>query len=155
MLDDIDKMIIHYLQGDIPLDPSPFAVIASKIRITEEQLLERMRRLKDQGILRRFGATLYHQRAGFKANAMVAWYVPDDRIDEVGSLMAGFREVSHCYERKIQGNKWKYNLFTMVHGKSKKECEDVAGKIAQKIKIKDYIVLLSLKEFKKTSPVYF
>ena len=155
MLDDLDKRIIHYLQGDLPLAPNPFAMLAKEIGITEKRLLERIRWLKEQGILRRFGATLYHQLAGFKANAMVAWYVPEEKIEEIGSLMAGFREVSHCYERKMHGNKWKYNLFTMIHGKSRKECQDIAKSISRKTKIRDYIILLSLKEFKKSSPVYF
>ena len=122
--------------------------------MSEEDLLERIRMLKKQGTLRRFGATLRHQLAGYKANAMVAWYVHEDNMEEIGHLMATFKEVSHCYERKVQG-KWKYNLFTMIHGKSKKECQDIARRIAENTGIKDYVLLLSLKEFKKTSPRYF
>ena len=155
MLDDLDKKIIHHLQGDIPLARDPFAVLAKKIGITEERLIKRIRQIKEQGILRRFGATLYHQNAGFKANAMVAWCVPEEKIEETGPLMAGFREVSHCYERKMHGNKWKYNLFTMIHGKSRKECQDIAKNISHKTGIEDYTVLISTKEFKKSSPVYF
>jgi DNA-binding Lrp family transcriptional regulator len=155
MLDDLDKKIIHYLQGDIPLVPSPFAVLAEKIGIPEKRLIERIRQLKEQGILRRFGATLYHQLAGFKANAMIAWHVPEEKIEEIGSLMASFREVSHCYQRKMHGNKWKYNLFTMIHGKSRKECHKIAENISHRTDIKDYTLLISIKEFKKSSPVYF
>lgn len=154
MVDDIEKRIIHYLQGDLPLTPMPFAVVAAKVGISQEELFERIKVLKKRGILRRFGATLYHQRAGYNANAMVAWYVPEDKIDEIGPFMASFKEVSHCYQRKTQGE-WKYNLFTMVHGKSKKECQDIAKRISEKTGISGYIILLTLKEYKKTSPAYF
>jgi len=154
MPDDLERRIIHHLQGDLPLTARPYAVLASKVGISEEEVLERIKLLKEQGTLRRFGATLRHQLAGYKANAMVGWYVPEDNMEEIGPLMATFREVSHCYERRIQG-KWKYNLFTMIHGKTKKDCEDIARRIAENTGIKDYVLLLSLKEFKKTSPEYF
>jgi DNA-binding Lrp family transcriptional regulator len=154
MPDDLERRIIHYLQGDLPVTARPFAVLASKVGISEEELLQRIKVLKEQGTLRRFGATLRHQLAGFRANAMVAWYVPEDNMDEIGPLMATFKEVSHCYQRRIQG-KWRYNLFTMIHGKSKKDCQNTARRIAEDTGIKDYVLLLSLKEYKKTSPKYF
>ena len=154
MPDDLERRIIQHLQGDLPLTARPYAVLASKVGISEEEVLERIELLKEQGTLRRFGATLRHQLAGYKANAMVGWYVPEDNMEEIGPLMATFREVSHCYERRIQG-KWKYNLFTMIHGKTEKDCEDIARRIAENTGIKDYVLLLSLKEFKKTSPEYF
>ena len=154
MLDDLERRIIHHLQGVFPLTARPFAVLAGKIGISEEELLERIKLQKEQGILRRFGVTLYHQLAGFKANAMVGWYVPEDKIEEIGHLMARFKEVSHCYQRRVQG-KWRYNLFTMVHGKSKKDCQGIARRIAENTGIKDYVLLLTLREYKKTSPKYF
>jgi DNA-binding Lrp family transcriptional regulator len=154
VLDDLERRIIHHLQGDLPLTARPFAVLAGKIGISEEELLERIKLQKEQGILRRFGVTLDHQLAGFKANAMVAWYVPEDKIEEIGPLMASFKEVSHCYQRRVQG-KWRYNLFTMVHGKSKKDCQGIARRIAENTGIKDYVLLLTLREYKKTSPKYF
>jgi len=154
MLDDLEKKIIHFLQGDLPLTERPFAVLAKRIGIDEGELLDRIKLLKEQGMLRRLGATLYHQRVGFKANAMVAWCVPDEKIDETGFLMAAFKEVSHCYQRKI-AEKWRYNIFTMIHGKSKKDCQGICKRIAEKTGIKDYVLLLTLKEFKKTSPRYF
>ncbi|NOQ95789.1 MAG: Lrp/AsnC family transcriptional regulator, partial [Desulfobacterales bacterium] len=119
-----------------------------------EDLLEKTQLLKGQGILRRFGATLRHQLAGFQTNAMVAWRVPEDKVEKSGTLMATFREVSHCYQRRIQGE-WKYNLFTMIHGKNNKDCEHIAKKIADMVEVNEYVVLLSLKEYKKTSPKYF
>jgi len=154
MIEELEKKIIHYLQGDLPVTPKPFALLADKIGIREEDLLEKTQMLKEQGILRRFGATLRHQLAGFHANAMVAWRVPEDKVEKSGNLMAGFREVSHCYQRRIHGE-WKYNLFTMIHGKNNKDCEHIAKKIADMVEVNEYVVLLSLKEYKKTSPKYF
>lgn len=154
MIEELEKKIIHYLQGDLPVTPKPFALLADKIGIREEDLLKKTQMLKEQGILRRFGATLRHELAGFHANAMVAWRVPEDKVEKSGNLMAGFREVSHCYQRRIHGE-WKYNLFTMIHGKNNKDCEHIAKKIADMVEINEYVVLLSLKEYKKTSPKYF
>jgi len=95
MLDDLERRIIHHLQGDLPLTARPFALLAGRIGISEEELIERIRLQRQRGILRRLGANLDPQLAGFKANAMVAWYVPEDKIEEIGPLMANFKEVSH------------------------------------------------------------
>ena len=154
MVDRLDKKIIRLIQGDLPLDVAPFSVMAEKIGISEKAFLTRVQAMKDQGIIRRFGATLRHQEAGFRSNAMVTWLVPEDRIEEVGQIMAGFREVSHCYQRRPQKD-WKYNLFTMVHGNSKKECFRIARMISTKTGISNYRLLFSEKEFKKTSMVYY
>jgi len=108
----------------------------------------------DSGIIRRFGATLHHQKAGFSANAMVAWIVPDSKVEEAGRIMAGFREVSHCYQRVTQGD-WKYNVYTMIHGNSRDECREIARRISKNTGINEYAVLFSVKEFKKTSMEYF
>lgn len=154
MVDELDKKIIGLIQGDLPLDPRPFAVMAERIGITEDEFVERVRSLKKRGIIRRFGATLYHQEAGFSANAMVAWLVRDDRIDEVGRAMAEFREVTHCYQRRPRED-WKYNLYTMIHGDNEDECYRIAQQISQKTGIDEYVLLFSEKEFKKTSMQYF
>jgi DNA-binding Lrp family transcriptional regulator len=154
MIDEVDKQIIQYLQGDLPVTACPFAVIAEKIGVSEAEFLERVELLREHRILRRFGATLRHQLAGFNANAMVAWRVPEERVDQAGRIMAAFKEVSHCYQRRVEGE-WEYNLFAMIHGKNKKDCESVAKRIADKVGIDDYVLLVSLKEYKKTSPTYF
>ena len=102
MIDDLDKKIIALIQGDIPIDHRPFAVMAEKIGVTEDQFISRVKSMLAAGVIRRFGATLHHLEAGFSANAMVAWVVPDDEIKEAGKIMAGFREVTHCYQRRPQ-----------------------------------------------------
>jgi DNA-binding Lrp family transcriptional regulator len=154
MLDDLDKKIIALIQGDLPLTAQPYAELAQKIGIAEELLLERIRNLKAQGIIRRFGATLRHQKAGFKANAMIAWQVPEQKIEETGASMAQYKEVSHCYQR-ITHPDWPYNLYTMIHGNDEEACRQIAQKIALETGIKDYVLLFSEKEFKKTSMRFF
>lgn len=154
MIDDLDKSVIRLIQGDLPVVRRPFAVLADQVGIHEGEFLKRVNRLKTQGILRRFGATLRHQKAGYGANAMVAWLVPDDRIDEVGKKLAQYREVTHCYQRNPQGD-WEYNLFSMVHGSNPEECHDIAEKMSDAVGIKAYELLFSEKEFKKTSMEYF
>ena len=154
MIEELEKKIIGLIQGDLPLTAHPFAVLAERIGISEDEFVARVRSLRERGIIRRFGATLRHQEAGFNANAMVAWAVPDDRIDEVGKAMAGFREVTHCYQRRPQGD-WKYNLYTMIHGDTQEECHRIAEGMSAETGIEDYILLFSQKEFKKTSMAYF
>jgi DNA-binding Lrp family transcriptional regulator len=154
MVDALDKKVIGLIQGDLPLDPKPFAVMAEKIGISEEEFVERVRSLKKRGVIRRFGATLRHQEAGFSSNAMIAWLVPEREVDEAGKIMAQFREVTHCYQRRPQKD-WKYNLYTMIHGDNEKECFKIAQRISRETGIEEYILLFSQKEFKKTSMRYF
>ncbi|MBW1721700.1 MAG: AsnC family transcriptional regulator [Deltaproteobacteria bacterium] len=154
MIDEMDRKIIQLIQGDLPLEPRPFRQLAEGMGISEEEFLRRISSLKKKGVIRRFGATLRHQEAGFNSNAMVAWVVPEERIEEVGKIMAGFREVTHCYERRPQGE-LRYNLYTMVHGENRETCYRIAERMSRKSGIKDFTLLFSEKEFKKTSMAYF
>ncbi len=154
MIEDIDKKIISQIQKDLPVHPQPFALMAEKIGISEEAFIERVKSLKQSGIIRRFGATLRHQEAGFKANAMIAWNAPEETIREMGKTFARFKEVSHCYHRAPKGD-WPYNLYTMVHGGSRNECREIAERLSSATGLTEYAVLFSEKEFKKTSMEYF
>jgi siroheme decarboxylase len=154
MIDETDKRIIQLIQGDLPVDARPFAVLAKKLGMEEDEFIERVKSLKKRGIIRRFGATLRHQEAGFSANAMVAWMVPEERIEEVGGAMAAFREVTHCYQRQSHKD-WKYNFYTMIHGESEEQCYRIAEKMSAETGMTDYVLLFSEKEFKKTSMKYF
>ena len=107
-----------------------------------------------RGVIRRFGATLRHQKTGFTANAMVAWQVKEDRIEEVGEKMASFHQVSHCY-RRDPTDTWPYNLYTMIHANDEQSCRQTARKLAETASIDDYTLLFSQEELKKTSMVYF
>ncbi|MGA9262881.1 MAG: Lrp/AsnC family transcriptional regulator, partial [Desulfobacterales bacterium] len=114
MLTEIEKRVIAAIQGDIEVTSRPYRPIARSLDIPEERLLEILQNLCARGVIRRFGATIRHQKSGFTANAMVAWQVEEDRIETVGKIMAGFRQVSHCYRRNPTGD-WPYNLYTMIH----------------------------------------
>lgn len=154
MINELDKKIIGLIQGDLPLEPRPFASMAEIAGVSEDQFIRCVEDLRERGVLRRFGATLSHYRSGFRANAMLAWLVPDERVDEVGRLFSNFKEVTHCYQRNAQ-NDWPYNLFTMVHGSSRDQCIRTAEKMADSACTNEYILLFSEKEFKKTSMKYF
>ena len=154
MIDNIDKKIIALLQKDLPLDKEPFDLLADQIGIEEDRLLDRIKAMKERGVIRRFGATLYHQEAGFSSNAMVAWVVPEENINETGKSMAEFREVTHCYHRRPQKD-WKYNLYTMIHGDNREGCHEIASRMSQSTGIKEYTLLFSEREFKKTSMEYY
>ena len=154
MLTEIEKKVIVAIQDDIPVSETPYAEIAKSLGIREEQLLETLQSLCDRGIIRRYGATLRHQKTGFTANAMAAWQVEDDRIEEVGEKMASFKQVSHCYRRNPQKT-WPYNLYTMIHANDEDSCHETARKMAEAAGVENYTLLFSQRELKKTSMVYF
>lgn len=154
MIDEIDKSIIRFIQGDIPLVSRPFKLMSSKIGISEEEFISRIKRLRQRNILRRFGATLRHQIAGFSANAMVAWVVPEKRIEEIGNLFSQFKEVTHCYQRPSFKD-WPYNLYTMIHADTRERCYEIAKRMSEASGIKEYVLLFSEREYKKTSMRYF
>ncbi|WP_246514789.1 Lrp/AsnC family transcriptional regulator [Desulfonema limicola] len=154
MLSEIEKKVIAAIQGNIPIIERPFLEIAQKLNIEEQTLLNILQNLCRQGVIRRFGATLRHQKSGFTANAMVAWEIPEDQINEAGEKMACFQEVSHCYRRN-PNPKWPYNLYTMIHAKDEESCMNLAAKLSQETGESNYILLFSQKELKKTSMQYF
>ncbi|MBN1627676.1 MAG: AsnC family transcriptional regulator [Deltaproteobacteria bacterium] len=154
MIDELDKKIIGFLQRDLPVEPRPYKIIADQLGIDEDMVLSRIQAMIDRGIIRRFGATLYHQGAGFRANAIAAWNVPEKMIDEIGKKMAELREVTHCYQRRAT-EEWRYNLYTMIHGPDRDQCISIAEEMSRMSGIKDYTLLFSEKEFKKTSMEYY
>jgi siroheme decarboxylase len=148
-MDNIDRLLLKSTQDGIPIVPEPFLKISKEIGIPEDEVIARLESLIKNGVIRRFGASIGHRSIGITANAMCTWNVPDERVEEVGAIMAGFPEVTHCYERpRFPG--WKYNLFTMVHAYSREECEKIAKEISIATGIKDYSILFSEREFKKT-----
>ena len=154
MLTELDKRIIASIQGDISITPRPYLEVAEQLEISEDLLLERLKRLCDKGIIRRFGATLRHQKSGYPANAMVAWQVDEKDIDTIGERIAAFSSVSHCYRRSPKGD-WPYNLYTMIHAKDEASCLELARNISTETSIDKYTILFSREELKKTSMEYF
>ncbi len=154
MLTDLEKKIISAIQGDIPITEKPYREIAETLGISEEDLLKTLSDLCQKGVVRRFGATLRHQRSGFEANAMAAWQVDENRIAEVGEEMASFSQVSHCYRRN-PSRVWPYNLYTMIHAKDETSCREIVRRMAETTGTENYTLLFSRKELKKTSMEYF
>jgi len=148
-MDDIDTKLLKITQDGIPLISEPFNEVAAQLGISVDDLINRIENLRHEGIIRRFGASIGHRVIGITANAMCTWNVPDNRVEDVGAIMAGFTEVTHCYQRPRRRG-WPYNLFTMVHAYTQEECKNVASQISHATSIDDYNILFSEKEFKKT-----
>jgi DNA-binding Lrp family transcriptional regulator len=154
VLTDLEKKVILALQRDLEIKPRPFQELADQLGVAEEQLLQAIRGLMAQGYIRRFGATLRHQKSGFEANALVAWAVPEDRLQALGEQLAAQRAVSHCYARRPAPS-WPYNLYTMIHGRTREDCVKIAARMAAETGLKDYEMLFSETELKKTTMRYF
>ena len=153
-LSDIDKAIIKELQGNIPLESSPFARIGEKLNLSAREVVERLKKLKKQGQLKRIAALLYHRDSGYQANGMLACQVTEDRVKQIGLNFAGRQEVSHCYQRKTYPD-WPYNLYAMIHGTGKQQVEQLVAKLVTENDIDDYQLLYSTEELKKSSMQYF
>jgi DNA-binding Lrp family transcriptional regulator len=158
-LDDGEKSLARLLQGDLPDVEAPFEAIAGHLRsqgveVDEAWVLGRTRAWTGAGVIRRFGAAIKHHRTGFTSNAMGVWDCPEAEIERVGAIMAGFAEVSHCYQRPRRAT-WPHDLYTMIHGRSHEECEDVAERIRVATGLPPARLLYSVREFKKASMRYF
>jgi DNA-binding Lrp family transcriptional regulator len=152
--DESDIAVIRAAQGAMPVVAEPFAPAAERLGVDQDELFARLRSLKERKGLRRVAAILYHRRAGFSANGMGVWKVPEDRVLEIGREMAATRGISHCYERPTYAD-WPYALFTMAHGRSKEECDAILDSIAAKTGIGERATLYSSTEYKKVRMLYF
>jgi siroheme decarboxylase len=153
--DEFDKAVIRATQGDLPVVPEPYEAAAAELGVTVDGLVEHLHGMADRGLLRRVAAILFHRRAGFSANGMGVWKVPDDHIMRVGPQMAAFRGISHCYQRPTYAD-WPYSIFTMAHGRSKEECDAILDAIAEQTpEVEGRATLYSSTEFKKVRLLYF
>jgi siroheme decarboxylase len=154
--DDFDIAVIRATQGPMAVMERPYDRAAVELGLDAPDLLDHLRAMVDRKLLRRVAAILYHRRAGFSANGMGVWRVPEDRIGEVGARMAAVRGVSHCYQRPTYPD-WPYSVFTMAHGRSKDECDAILDSIADEHHLhgRDRAVLYSSTEFKKVRLHYF
>jgi DNA-binding Lrp family transcriptional regulator len=153
-LSDEDVATIRATQGPMPVVPEPYAPAAERLGVPQEEVLERLASLREREGLRRVAAILYHRRAGFSANGMGVWKVPEDDVLQIGKRMAAFRGVSHCYQRPTYPD-WPYSVFTMAHGRSKEECDAILASIAEATGITERATLYSSTEFKKVRMLYF
>ena len=151
-LDEMDKAILALAEGDAEICERPFDAWADRLGIPVEELISRLKALKDRGVVREIKAILRHTEAGFSANAMVVWAVPEDMVEEVGRTIASFPAVSHCYGRGGFGS---YNIFSMIHARTDDEITERVNAISLSIGIEDYRMFRSIRELKKTSMRYF
>jgi len=153
--DDLDRAVIRVTQGDLPIVSEPYADAARELGMPVEQLVEHLEGMVERRLLRRVAAILFHRRAGFSANGMGVWRVPEDRVLEAGARMAAFRGVSHCYQRPTYED-WPYQLFTMAHGRSKEECDAILDAVEADVGcVEQRSTLYSSTEFKKVRLLYF
>jgi siroheme decarboxylase len=152
--DEFDRAVVRATQGDLPVISEPFAPAAAELGISQDRLLSHLTGMQERRLLRRVAAILFHRRAGFSANGMGVWKVPDDKIMEIGMQMSAFRGISHCYQRPTYAD-WPYSVFTMAHGRSKEECDAILDSIAEQTGITDRSTLYSSTEFKKIRLLYF
>lgn len=151
---ELDKKVIRAMQGEFPLVAEPYKVLAEGIGISEDLFLERVKALEEDKKIRKMGAVLRHREVGFKANVLAAWVVPQEELDTIAQEMARHPAVTHCYDRMTAPG-WPYNLYTMIHGHSREECEAIASELGEAAGVTERIMLYSKHEWKKTSMKYF
>jgi DNA-binding Lrp family transcriptional regulator len=153
-LSPVEIATISVVQEDLPLTNQPFADQAATIGVGEDDVLRMLASFKERKFMRRFAAVMNHRSAGFKANVMGVWAVPEDRLDETGPKMAGFALVSHCYRRPTYDD-WPYSVFTMIHGRNARDCETTMAAIEADTGVHEHCTLWSVKEYKKVRVRYF
>jgi len=153
-LSEEDIATIRATQGKMPVVSEPYAAAAERLGVSQDEVLRRLESLRERNALRRVAAILFHRRAGFSANGMGVWAVPDEDILATGRRMAAFRGISHCYQRPTYAD-WPYSVFTMAHGRSKQECDAILDSIAEQEGITERATLYSSTEFKKIRMLYF
>ncbi|MGV8175040.1 MAG: siroheme decarboxylase subunit beta [Methanothrix sp.] len=149
-MDERDLELLKAAQDGIILTGRPYQLLGEMVGQSEEEVVERLQSLQDEGVIRRFAATIGHRALGIVANAMIAWKAPEDDVERAGQLLASVDEVTHCYERAKTAD-WPYNLYTMIHSKSREDCLSVARRLSRISGIDEYRVLFSEREYKKTS----
>ncbi|MDY3809878.1 siroheme decarboxylase subunit beta [Desulfovibrio porci] len=150
-----ERAVLRIVQADLPDTLTPYADMAREAGISEAEVLELLTRLKASGAIRRFGASIKHQKTGWTHNAMVAWKADEAAVDACGRIAAEHDHISHVYYRPSSAPDWPYTLYTMVHGRSETECLGVVDDLLRSWPLKEYAILRSLKELKKISMTYF
>lgn len=151
-MDAVDRAIILATQEGLPLVPQPYHAVAEQVGVTPEEVMERLRAMLENGVIRRIGAVPNHYTLGFKANGMTVWDVADERVDEMGERVGQLEFVSHCYQRPRHLPEWPYNFFAMVHGLDRAEVERKTRQIAEMLgeASRGHEILYSTRILKKT-----
>ncbi|MCM2466895.1 Lrp/AsnC family transcriptional regulator [Methanoculleus sp. CWC-02] len=148
-MDEVDRELLRLTQDGIGLEERPFLHAARRLRISEEEVVARLRRLRQTGVVRRFGTRINPRKAELVANAMVVWSVPSDRIAGIGAVMAESPDVTHCYERRTIPGHWEYNLYTVLHCRDREDAHRRVAALSRATGAVDYRVLFSTEEFKR------
>jgi len=153
MLDALDKRLITALSRDLPLTSQPYQQVAQELGISMAEVINRLQKLRQKGVLRKLGAVVGHRQLGYKANALVAGIVPETRLETVGQQLARHPAVTHCYARPAQPG-WPYNLYFMLHAFNRQLCQAMADELMLAAGICQYRLFFSTKEWKKTTMIY-
>ncbi len=147
-MDSVDRKLIAEAEKGLLFTPEPFSQIAAAVGISTQEAIKRLKRLQEEGIIRRFGISLKPNDVGFNANAMVAWRVPANRVEEVGAYFASYKDISHVYERETVLGKWEYNLYTVIHAKERQTVEALVKLLSGVVGIDSYVIIFSTKNLK-------
>jgi len=152
-MDQTDLNLLRELEHGLPLVPAPFKLIGKRLGITGIEVMERIRLLKETGIIRKFRARIDQRRVGITANALVAWKIPGSVDNDQGNQLAAFPSVTHCYERRVIPGRWEYTHYTVHHGHSREQVLLEVSAVAEQVGCRDYLVLFSTREFKRVPNV--
>lgn len=151
---DFDMALISFLQAGIPIEEDPYREISEKLGLSRQEIISRIKKLHEDRIIRRVGASIVPSKLGYEANGMVVCEVSSDKISQIGEYVASLKEITHCYERKTIPNIWNYNVFFMIHGLSRSSVEEYVSNLMKKLGINNFEILFSVKELKKTSVMF-
>ncbi|RMG38433.1 MAG: Lrp/AsnC family transcriptional regulator [Gammaproteobacteria bacterium] len=151
-----DTALIAAIQEGLPLDPRPWAVIGERLGMSEAEVMARVRRMQERDLIKRLGVVVRHRRLGYRANAMVVWDIPDEQVAEIGRCFGRFDFVTLCYRRPRRLPEWRYNLFTMIHGRDREQVMDRVSWLAAACGLEDvpHEVLFSRRSFKQCGAHY-
>ncbi len=148
-MDPTDLRLLRELEDGLPFVPAPFEEMGRRLGLSGDEVVERVRHLKEAGIIRKFRARIDQRKLGITANALVAWKATGARDADLGTRLAAFPSVTHCYERRPVPGRWEYTHYTVHHGRSRDRVLDEVRTVAEQTGSPDYLVLFSTREFKR------
>jgi DNA-binding Lrp family transcriptional regulator len=156
MIDSRDQQLLAAIQQGLPLSSRPYAELSDSLGLSESEVIDRLARLKQSGLIKRLGVIVKHRQLGYLANAMVVWDIPDNQVDELGRRISEFDFVNLCYRRPRQGKDWPYNLYCMIHGKNREGVLEQIDLLEQCCKTSHFSreILFSVRCFKQRGAVY-
>lgn len=155
-MDAIDYRLIEAIQNGLPISSRPYAVVGEPLGLTEQEVIDRLTRLRQRGLVKRLGVIVNHRQLGYRANAMIVLNAPDHLVDQIGGHISQFSFISLCYQRPRQGECWPYNLYCMIHGKSKERVLEQLEQLIEACGLAQFTseVLFSKRCFKQRGAIY-